>query len=51
VDKANAAGGTIRLNYLVDNASWNPQYKLRADKAGKEQVTLELPRRRGAEHR
>ncbi len=41
VDKANAAGGTIRLNYLVDNASWNPQYKLRADKAGKEQVTLE----------
>jgi uncharacterized protein (TIGR02231 family) len=41
VDKANDAGGTIRLNYLVDNASWNPQYKLRADKAGKEQVTLE----------
>jgi uncharacterized protein (TIGR02231 family) len=41
VDKANAAGGTIRLNYLVENASWNPQYKLRADKTGKEQVTLE----------
>lgn len=41
VDKANAAGGTIRLNYLVEGASWNPQYKLRADKAGKEQVTLE----------
>jgi uncharacterized protein (TIGR02231 family) len=41
VEKANAAGGTIRLNYLVDNASWNPQYKLRADKNGKEQVTLE----------
>lgn len=41
VDKANAAAGTIRLNYLVENASWNPQYKLRADKAGKEQVTLE----------
>ena len=41
VDKANAAGGTIRLNYLVDNATWGPQYKLRADKAGKEQVTLE----------
>src|SRR5204862_4600004 len=40
VDKANAAAGTIRLNYLVENASWNPQYKLRADKAGKEQVTL-----------
>jgi uncharacterized protein (TIGR02231 family) len=41
VDKANAAAGTIRLNYLVENASWHPQYKLRADKAGKEQVTLE----------
>jgi uncharacterized protein (TIGR02231 family) len=41
VDKANAAGGTVRLNYLVEGASWNPQYKLRADKAGKEQVTLE----------
>lgn len=41
VDKANAAAGTIKLNYLVDNASWNPQYKLRADKGGKDQVTLE----------
>jgi uncharacterized protein (TIGR02231 family) len=41
VEKANAAGGTIRLNYLVDQASWHPQYKLRADKAAKEQVTLE----------
>jgi uncharacterized protein (TIGR02231 family) len=41
VDKANAAGGTIRLNYLVENAAWNPQYKLRVDKGGKEQVTLE----------
>lgn len=41
VDKANAAAGTVRLNYLVEGASWHPQYKLRADKAGKEQVTLE----------
>jgi uncharacterized protein (TIGR02231 family) len=41
VEKADAAPGKIRLNYLVENASWHPQYKLRADKAGKEQVTLE----------
>jgi uncharacterized protein (TIGR02231 family) len=31
VDKANAAAGTIRLNYLVSAASWRPQYKLRAN--------------------
>ena len=30
VDKANAAAGTVRLNYLVDSAGWQPQYKLRA---------------------
>lgn len=41
VDKLEAAAGKIRLNYLVEKASWYPQYKLRADKAGKEQVTLE----------
>ncbi len=41
VDKANAEAGTIRLNYLVDKATWHPQYKLRADKAIKDQVTLE----------
>jgi uncharacterized protein (TIGR02231 family) len=41
VDKANAAAGTIKLSYLVENASWNPQYKLRADKGNKEQITLE----------
>jgi len=41
IDKANAAGGTIKLNYLVENATWHPQYKLRADKNNKELVTLE----------
>jgi uncharacterized protein (TIGR02231 family) len=30
VDKANPAAGTVRLNYLVDSAGWQPQYKLRA---------------------
>lgn len=31
IDKGNVqAAGTVRLNYLVDAASWNPQYKLRA---------------------
>jgi hypothetical protein len=32
--------GTVRLNYLVDAASWSPQYKLRAGK-DKEPVQLE----------
>jgi len=32
VNKANNAGGKIRLNYLVSNASWAPQYKFRAGK-------------------
>jgi len=41
IDKVNAGAGVIRLNYLVENASWHPQYKLRADKGGKDQVTLE----------
>lgn len=30
VDKANAAGGKVKLNYLVSAATWTPQYKLRA---------------------
>src|SRR5437868_2212320 len=30
VDKKNAAAGKVRLNYLVENAFWRPQYKLRA---------------------
>jgi uncharacterized protein (TIGR02231 family) len=30
VDKANAAAGVVRLNYLVAAATWRPQYKLRA---------------------
>ncbi len=41
VEKANADAGKIKLNYLVENAAWHPQYKIRADKAGKENVTLE----------
>lgn len=40
VDKANAAGGKIRLNYLVGAVSWRPQYKLRANK-DKDPVSLE----------
>src|SRR5262245_57014839 len=32
VDRANGGGGTVRLNYLVDAASWHPHYKLRAGK-------------------
>jgi hypothetical protein len=41
VDKANAAAGKVRLNYLVDSASWRPQYKLRAGKDPKDNVSLE----------
>ncbi len=40
IDKANEAAGTIRLNYLVDAVSWQPQYKFRAGKAN-EPVQLE----------
>jgi uncharacterized protein (TIGR02231 family) len=41
VEKSNAAAGKVRLNYLVDSASWRPQYKLRAGKTTKEKVQLE----------
>jgi uncharacterized protein (TIGR02231 family) len=41
VDKSNAAAGKVRLNYLVDAASWRPQYKLRAGKTAKDAVQLE----------
>ena len=40
VDKANAAGGKVRLNYLVGSVHWKPQYKLRAGR-DKEPVSLE----------
>src|SRR5262249_45630164 len=41
VDKRNPAAGKVRLNYLVDQASWRPQYKLRAGKDEKDPVQLE----------
>ena len=41
VDKANAAAGKVRLNYLVDAAAWRPQYKLRAGKDLKDNVQVE----------
>jgi len=41
VDKADAAPGIIRLNYLVDAASWHPQYKFRAGKDAKSPVQVE----------
>ena len=30
VDKADAAAGKVRLNYLVGAATWRPQYRFRA---------------------
>ncbi len=41
VEKANAAAGKVRLNYLVDHAAWHPQYKLRAGKNAQDLVQLE----------
>jgi uncharacterized protein (TIGR02231 family) len=41
VEKTAAAAGKVRLNYLVDAASWHPQYKLRTGKTTKDPVQLE----------
>ncbi|HEX8915163.1 MAG TPA: mucoidy inhibitor MuiA family protein [Humisphaera sp.] len=41
VDKADAAAGKVRLNYLVNAAGWRPQYKLRAGAKEADAVTLE----------
>jgi uncharacterized protein (TIGR02231 family) len=41
VDKKNGGPSKVRLNYLVDSASWRPQYKFRAGKDEKETVQLE----------
>src|SRR5262249_32615326 len=40
-DKKGAAAGKVRLNSLVDAASWKPQYKFRAGKDEKEAVQVE----------
>jgi uncharacterized protein (TIGR02231 family) len=40
LDKSNAAPGQVRLNYLVSEAGWQPQYKLRAG-AEKDPVQVE----------
>jgi hypothetical protein len=41
VDREGGAGGTVRLNYLVDKAGWHPQYKLRAGATGKDAVKVD----------
>jgi uncharacterized protein (TIGR02231 family) len=41
VDKTNATAGKVRLSYLVDEASWRPEYKVRAGKEAKDPVRLE----------
>src|SRR6266542_4050145 len=41
IDRENGAGGTVRLNYLVDRAGWQPQYKLRAGAKGKDPVQID----------
>jgi hypothetical protein len=41
LDKTKPGAGTVRLNYLVSNATWRPQYKLRAGAKDKDPVQLE----------
>jgi hypothetical protein len=42
VDKKDPAPGKVRLNYLVDSASWRPQYKFRAGRdKGKDAIQIE----------
>lgn len=41
VEKTDAAPGKVRLNYLVEAASWRPQYKFRAGKSNKDKVGVE----------
>ncbi len=40
VDKTNAPAGSVRLNYLVGDATWSPRYRLRAG-GPKDPVKLE----------
>ncbi len=41
VDKQHAPAGKLRLNYLVNSASWRPQYKFRASKTNDKPVQVE----------
>jgi hypothetical protein len=41
VDKANAPGGKVRLNYLVGAATWRPQSRLRAGAREQDPVSVE----------
>ena len=41
VEKTKAGPATIRLNYLVSNVTWRPQYKLRAGTKEKDPVTID----------
>jgi len=41
IDKAKLGAGTVKLFYLVSNANWKPQYKLRAGLKDKDPTTIE----------
>jgi len=41
VDKVKADAGKIRLNYMVDQASWRPEYKFRAGEKTTDPVQVE----------
>src|SRR5258708_23055331 len=40
IDKANAGAASVKLSYLVESASWKPQYKLRSGKP-KDPISVE----------
>jgi hypothetical protein len=41
LDKTRPGGATVRLNYLVSNAAWRPQYKLKAGAKDTDKVNVE----------
>ncbi len=41
IEKINQQASKLRLNYLVDTASWRPQYKIRSGKTVKDPVKVE----------
>ena len=41
VEKTTEAGGTVNLNYLVNQASWKPMYRVRSGKKPSDPVSME----------
>ena len=41
IEKVNADAGKLKLNYLVEESYWRPQYKIRSGKTAKDAVKVE----------